>query len=960
MPNHIPTLRAAQPGDHLHGFVLSRKERLAARAADAYLLRHEKTGAELLYLDRAAENKTFAICFKTLPEDDTGVFHILEHSVLNGSEKYPVREPFVSLLQSSMQTYLNAMTFSDKTVYPVSSRNEQDFFNLMSVYLDAVFRPLIHTRKEIFLQEGWHYEFGEDGRPCCNGVVYSEMKGAYADVDTLLDDEMNRLLYPDTCYGFSSGGHPAHIPELSYERFTAAHKRFYHPSNARIFLDGAMDIDAVLSYLDGEYLSQYDYRAPDFDFTVQQPRTAEKTVTYEAREGELSHLVTAKIYASYGDKERICAARILADYLTGSNEAPLTRAFLERGLSQDVSLAVDGGILQPSAGLIVRNTEPEKFAEIKAFLPEFTETLCRTGLDRDALLASLVRAAFFDREITEPYGIELAIQSLQSWLYGGDPLMWLDNTAVFASLREKADTSYFTDLLRDLLGGTDDKCWLYVLPSQTKGAEDAAREDARLAAVTADWTEADYASHRAEREALLRWQQTPDTEEALAALPHLRLEDVPQETEPTKTRLTTLAGREVLEVQTETNGIVYLHLYFDLSDFSLEELRLLNVLTDCFGELRTEHYAADRLQSRIKAVFGSLRASLILSGRTGDLSACTPHLKITAGMLEEHTDAALGLLRELLLCGRYDETERIRETVLQADYFQKQSRISDGHQLAISRALAPYSRVNALKELALDGEHFVDWYSDFAAKFEADAAAYPARFAALTARAFAKNRLFAGYGGSLAPAALESLIEALPEQPVGAKADYPAIERGDCALDIPAEVGFSALGANLYAAGGEYTGDWAVLSTMMTYAYLWGQVRVQGGAYGTGMSVRANGDLFCYSYRDPNLANTADAFGGMPEFLDAFLAEGAPLDDLIIGTVNTTDPLLSPRGVCGLACLRHLGGTKPEDIARIRREILCTTPETLAAHRDLLRRCLDSASFCAVGNAEATAFVRKA
>lgn len=319
----------AQPGDVCCGFELEKKQYVASKAATLYTMRHKTCGAELLYFDRADENKTFCIGFKTLPEDDTGVFHILEHSVLNGSKRFPVKEPFVSLLQGSMQTFLNAMTYSDKTIFPVSSRSEQDLFNLMRVYLDGVFCPNIYEKPEIFMQEGWHYEFDSaEAQPYYNGVVYSEMKGAFSSVDELMETESMRLLFPNNCYGFVSGGHPESIPKLTYEQFIANHRRFYHPSNSRIFLDGKMEIDEILHYIDAEYLSKYDYRAPDFDFLVQQPTAAEKTVSYCVKPGEdaKAHLVFSKVLCRHDEPEKVIAAKVLAKYLTGSNEAPLKRA----------------------------------------------------------------------------------------------------------------------------------------------------------------------------------------------------------------------------------------------------------------------------------------------------------------------------------------------------------------------------------------------------------------------------------------------------------------------------------------------------------------------------------------------------------------------------------------------------------------------------------------------------------
>ena len=401
MQTELLRLRTANIGQTCAGFRLVKKEYVPSKHADLYTLRHEKTQAELLYFDRADENKTFAIAFKTLPEDDTGVFHILEHSVLNGSKRFPVREPFVNLLQSSMQTFLNAMTYPDKTVYPVCSRNGRDFHNLMEVYLDAVFCPAIYEKPQIFMQEGWHYEFDSaEAQPYYNGVVYSEMKGAFSSVDELMETESMRLLFPNNCYGFVSGGHPESIPKLTYEQFIAGHKRFYHPSNSRIFLDGKMDIDEILHYIDAEYLSKYDYRAPDFDFLVQQPTAAEKTVSYCVKPGEdaKAHLVFSKVLCRHDEPEKVIAAKVLAKYLTGSNEAPLKRAFLEKGLCQDVSLSVTDGIFQPFVTLSIRNTRQEQFAEAGKCLSDTVREILARGLDKEALLAELERMAFSSRE----------------------------------------------------------------------------------------------------------------------------------------------------------------------------------------------------------------------------------------------------------------------------------------------------------------------------------------------------------------------------------------------------------------------------------------------------------------------------------------------------------------------------------------------------------------------------------
>ena len=945
------TLKTAGINDIVSGFRLIKKEFVKSKNADLFTLRHEKSGAQLLYFDRKDENKTFCISFKTLPEDDTGVFHILEHSVLNGSKKYPVKEPFVSLLQSSMQTFLNALTYSDKTVYPISSRNEQDFFNLMSVYLDAVFCPSIYEKPEIFMQEGWHYEFdGETGEPYYNGVVFSEMKGAYADVDRLIEDEADRMLFPDSCYGHSSGGHPEHIPELSYEKFIAAHKRFYHPSNSRIFLDGAMDIDAVLSYIDSEYLSGYDYRAPDFDFVTQTPTQGEKTICYEAQEGEeeLAHMSASKIFCRFDDTEKLYAARILADYLAGSNEAPLKRACLERGLAQDISLGIGDGIFQPVVSLIFRNTSKDNFAAIKQFLPEAANELLAQGLDHAALSACLERDAFQSREITEPYGVELAIKALDAWLYGGDPLTHIDNEKVYDALRAKLDSGYFEDLVREMLSDPEDKTYLYVLPSLTKGEDDARREAERVAEEASAWTDEQRHDIAAATERMQQWQQSMDSEEDLATLPHLELKDIDEHIEPVKTEHGSLLGAQTMHVLSDTNGIVYLNMYFDVSDFTADELCMLNVLTACFGELSTEKTPADVLQSRVKATLGALNAKLELTSHPGDIESCKPYLLVSASMLEENAPAAAELISELLTCGRYDETGRIFETILQTDYYMKQSLIGDGHQYAIAKALSAFSAEAALKEL-LEGESFVRWFSAFAEGFEANAEANGERLAALAAKAFARNRLFIGYSGRMSREALETIIGSMPENELAAPLTVQMPCREDSSISVPGGVGFSAQGHNLYALGGEYSGAWAVMSSLVSFAYLWNEVRVRGGAYGTGMGVRDNGDVFCYSYRDPNTENSRAAYCGIADFFDEFLDSGMPLDDIIIGTVNTTDPLLDPAGVCDRACRRYLRGVTDADIQCTRSEILKTTPETLGELSALVRGYISDGKFCRVG-----------
>lgn len=431
------------------------------------------------------------------------------------------------------------------------------------------------------------------------------------------------------------------------------------------------------------------------------------------------------------------------------------------------------------------------------------------------------------------------------------------------------------------------------------------------------------------------------------SLPHLALSDVPEKIKTAATKTLHIGNTEVLQVTAETNGIAYLNLYFDISDFSPEEMQTVNVLTACFGELGTENYSGDKIQTKIKAVLGSLSARVEIMAKPGDLQNSRQYLLISAAMLEENVSEAMAILEELLLRGRYDEADRINETLLQNDYMLKQALIGNGHQFAMIKSLSAFSQEGAAKEL-LEGESFIRRFSALTEDYGQNSEKYSETFAQLMKKAFAANRLFIGYSGKIADKAIESLIQKLPVNEMGEPTIYPIFDSEDSAIEIPGGVGYTALGHNLYALGSKFNGSWAVLTSLMSFGYLWNMIRVQGGAYGTGMGAQMNGNLFSYSYRDPNPGNTKEAYSGMADFLTEFLAQGMPLDDMIIGTLNMIDPLLGPGAVCDQECTRYLKGITGEDIARIRREILNTDNESLKQLVSVVKAYTDGGKFCAV------------
>ncbi len=570
----------------------------------------------------------------------------------------------------------------------------------------------------------------------------------------------------------------------------------------------------------------------------------------------------------------------------------------------------------------------------------------------------LEREAFANKEVTSTYGIDLACRALDSWLYGGDPLAHIDNDRVFSSLREKLDTDYFEKLLEKMLCDGGDKSYLYVMPSLTKGEEDAAKEAERAASEVSLWSEKERSEKYGAFLKMREWQETPDGKEALDTLPHLSLSDVERRVEPCKTELSKIGETDVLKTVVDTNGISYLNLYFDISDFTEDELVCAQILSDIFAKLGTNDCPAEKLQTKIKAVFGFLGADVKILSKPEDRENCKVYIHVAGGMLSENVSAATGLLSRILTDTDYRETEKIGEMLCQNAYLMKQSLIGHGHSYAIAKALSPFSKASALNEL-LSGESYVNSFSEFASSFEKCGAENAKKLDATARKAFAENRLFVGVGGEVGKSDIEKLVKSLPANETGEPFEIPKFDTSPCGIEIPASVGYSALGANIYSLGKSYNGSCVVLSSLVTYDYLWNEVRVKGGAYGTGMSIRTDGDVFCYSYRDPNVENTREVFKKLAEFIRGLDGESVSLDDVIISTVNSTDPHLTPFGKCGLECSRYLKGTSFDYVMKIREEILDTEIGDIKGYADMLEALAEKGKFCVVGDKATVAKIGK-
>lgn len=938
----------------LHGFTVRTVQPLPELKATLYRMEYTKNGADLVWLDRPDDNKTFSIAFKTIPSDHTGVFHILEHSVLCGSRKYPVREPFVELIKSSLQTFLNAMTFPDKTMYPLSSRNDQDFLNLIDVYMDAVLHPLSAERPLGFLQEGWHYELdSEDGELIRNGVVFNEMKGAFVDPDEVMSFELGRALFPDNCYGFESGGHPEHIPELTYEKYLANHARFYHPSNAYIFLDGEVDLEPVLEKLDS-FLRDYDRIEVDAEIPMQKPVHPEEiTARYEIgpEDDDADKVLLGEgwVSSTFDDPERVMGCAVLARLLCGTNESPLKKAVLEKGLAQDLELHSYDGIQQNFLFLVGRNTSAGKKDELVKTIYDVLREQAG-GLDHRQLHAILNQVEFSNREKDfgrMPRGLVFAMTSLESWLYGGDPAQNLCSEEVFASLRKKIDEGWFEKLVEETFLTNPHTARVTLLPSKTLGEEKLERDRQELAAIKAGWGESELHAVMEEFAALRKFQSDGDTPEKLATLPVLSLADIPEKGAELPYEELKFQGVDLLHQDVETGGIVYLELFFDAGDVPVEELKRLPMAATLLGKLSTARRSALELSGLIREKLGRFNVSALVMERKADLRPL-PMLQVSVALLPERKAEAVEILKEVLFETSFDDTAAVYNLLRQGRLGLEQAAQSSGNAFALLRAGAGVSAAGALGD-AMRGVEQLRFLQGSERDFEANRDVLVPGMSALLKKLLTRSRVTLSVAGKLDESWLADILAILPEGEKGEDAAYAAVSRPAEGFSIPAGIGFAARAMRLQEAGAAFDGSMAVADKLLTMDYLWNNVRVKGGAYGVNMGVGSDGNVSMTSYRDPQCGSTLDVFSGCGQVLRDFAASGEPLDKFIISTIGSLEPVTTPRTEQARAARMHFTGTTPEDVQTLRSQVLHTTPEKLAAFADTLDKLLPASRVCVIG-----------
>ena len=939
-----------QTGELLFGFEVRRVRELPELGAKLWELEHKKTGAQLCWLERRDENKAFSIAFKTIPEDSTGVFHILEHSVLCGSDKYPVKEPFVELLKSSVQTFLNAMTYPDKTVYPVSSRNDRDFLNLMDVYLDAVLHPAIYHKSEIFRQEGWRYESGE--KTVYQGVVLNEMKGVFGSPQEVLENAMSALLFPDNCYRHCYGGDPAHIPDLSYEQFLASHRKYYHPSNARISLVGSVDMDAALRKLDG-FLQDYERQEQDFTIPMQAPIPAlTREIPYEIGPEEPPEhravISCGTLLGDYSTRERNFAASILADYLAGDNDAPLKRAILDAGLGQELAVNVHDGTQQMWISWEVWNTDADKLPAIRQTVRDTLERIVSEGLDPQRLRACYNRFAFRlrDRDGSgRPRSLTEALTMLDTWLYSGDPAEALLVEDVLNALAAKLDTDCFAALIRELFLDESHSVTAVLIPSRTLGQEKAEREAARIEKECAAWTDERRAELEEQAKALALWQQTPDSKDALATIPLLRLADLKDRPEPLPMTVASLDGVPVLRHTVESR-LCYLHAYFNASDLTLPELPALAALNTLLGAAATSRRSGEALQLQVKEKIGSLRFQpAVFPG--SDAGHCRVFLSVNLACLADQAETALELLSEILSETLFTDRKLLRDLLKQAAMEAQMALSAYGHQYALTRAGAFCTAHGAARE-AVSGTELVLWLKKLSTADDAELDKLLKTLEKLARKLFVKSRLTLSCSENWSDEVLRALAlpagSAAPED-----ACYAPLGIRQEGVLIPAAVAYAGKGSSLKLHGGVYSGSIPVLTNILNFVYLWNEIRVKGGAYGCGFVGRDDGDLGYFSFRDPQPGRSLDLMDSAGDFVRSFCASEPDLTGFILSAVSTLDPLLNTEGRMTTAETRYFKSISYEDVCCQYSQLIHTTNAELLALCDTLDAIAADKAVCVVG-----------
>ena len=951
----------------LYAYELQKEEDLKGIKAKGYLLRHRKSGARVVYIENDDNNKVFSIGFRTPPSDSTGVPHIMEHSVLCGSKNFPAKDPFVELVKGSLNTFLNAMTYPDKTVYPVASCNDKDFQNLMHVYMDAVFYPNIYEHEEIFRQEGWSYQLDSaEDKLKYNGVVYNEMKGAFSSPEGVLDRVILNTLFPDTSYANESGGDPEVIPELTYEQFLDFHRKFYHPSNSYIYLYGDMDIEEKLHWLDQEYLGKYDREPVDSRIRFQEPfaEMQEKVIPYsiasEESEEDNTYLSYNKVVGTSLDKELYLAFQILDYALLSAPGAPLKKALTDAGIGKDIMGSYDNGIYQPIFSVIAKNANEEKKEEFIQVIEDVLRASVKNGIDTKAIEAGINYYEFRYREAdfgNYPKGLMYGLQMMDSWLYDEEkPFIHIEALDTFEFLKKQIGTGYYEALIQNYLLDNPHGAIVIVTPEKGRTACMEAELEEKLQEYKASLTAEEIETFVQKTHALEDYQSEPESEENLEKIPVLKREDISREIEPIINEKLTLAGVPVIFHEIETNGIGYVDVLFDMSSVEEEDLPYVGILQSVLGIIDTERYDYGTLFNEINVNTGGIGTSLELYNDVTNIreKAFKATFEIKGKALYGKLPVAFDMMREILMESKLDDGKRIREILAMLKSRLLMKFQSSGHVTAVLRAQSYASPAAKLKDMT-NGIAFYETVSYIEEHFEEEKEKLSEKLIDLSKKLFCGDNMMLSYTAAREGLeGLEKMVEKLKNSlhTRTAEEDKRCVihcEKKNEGFKTASKVQYVAKAGNFIDQGVAYTGALQILKVIMSYDYLWQNIRVKGGAYGCMSNFNRIGEGYFVSYRDPNLKRTLDVYDGVVDYLKNFTVSERDMTKYIIGTMSGIDQPMTPVSKGERSMNLYMNKVSAEMIREERNQILDAEQDDIRALYKVAEAVLQADQMCVIG-----------
>ena len=954
--------------ENIPAYEIEKQENLTDIHSTGYLVRHKKTGARLVLIENDDENKVFSIAFRTPPRNSTGVPHILEHSVLCGSHQFPLKDPFVELVKGSLNTFLNAMTYPDKTCYPVASCNDQDFQNLMHVYLDAVFYPNIYKKEEIFRQEGWSYHLeNKEGPLTYNGVVYNEMKGAFSSPDEVLEREIMNSLFPDNTYGVESGGNPENIPDLSYEEFLDFHRTYYHPSNSYIYLYGNMDMEEKLKFIDEKYLSAFDALEVDSHIPHQAAFSSVKDIQKEypvaenEEEEDNTYLSFNMVVGDAMDNTLGVAFDVLDYALLSAPGAPLKMALLDAGIGKDIYGSYDDGILQPYFSIVAKGARTSQKEEFVSIIRKVLQDIVKNGIDKKAILAGINYMEFRYREAdfgSYPKGLMYGLDIMGNWLYDDSkPFAQVQLLAVYDRLKEAVNEGYFESLIQKWLLDNTHGAILALVPKRGLAAQREKALEEKLENYRRSLSDEQLEELVRKTNALVEYQESEEKPEDLACIPMLKRSDIRREVNGFSNEELSVDGSLFLYQDVCTNGIGYVNAMFEIKDMAVDKVHYLGLLKSVLGYVDTQNYTYGELFNAINARTGGIQCGVDVFDKANDPEAFRTMFTIRGKALYSQMDFLFQMMEEILNTSQITDTKRLYEIIAEIKSRGQASLIGSGHQTAVLRG-ASYSSPMARFQDEMAGVGYYKFIEDLEKNFQEKKEEIVAGLKTAMAEIIRPDSFMVSYTGERESVEkMQELCCQLKKSIPEGKGEVPAVsvtcKKKNEGFKTSGQVQYVARTGNFVKKGFTYTGALEILKVALSYDYLWINLRVKGGAYGCMSGFKRSGESYFVSYRDPHLRRTLEVYQGVPEYVRNFTADEREMTKYIIGTISGKDVPRTPQTQGALGRMAYFRGLTVEMMQKERDQILNATVEDIHALAPLIEAVLSDDQLCVVGSESA-------